>query len=52
MLKISLQLLGEIKNESLFVGQGKSKNCFSEYLIEYWISGAMVEKYSYGNLVC
>ena len=45
MLETLLQSKGEIKNESLFVGGRKSKNSFSEYLIEDWISNTKAEKY-------
>ena len=34
MLKPSLKAVGEIKNESLFLGGRKSKNCFLLSLIE------------------
>ena len=49
MLETSLQSVGEIKKESLFIGGRKSKNCFFGYLIEdfvrHLISSAIVEKY-------
>ena len=45
MLETSLQSVGEIINESLFVGGRKWKNCFFKYLIEDWMSSAVVVKY-------
>ena len=45
MLKPSLKAVGEIKNESLFLGGRKSKNCFLLSLIEDWISCGIVEKH-------
>ena len=44
-MKRQFTMIGEVKNEFLFLGDRKSKNCFFEYPIEDWISSAIVEKH-------
>ena len=44
-MKRQFTMVGEVKNEFLFLGDRKSKNCFFEYPIEDWISSAIVEKH-------
>ena len=44
MSETSMQSVGETKNESPFDGWRESKNFF-QYLVEEWISSAIVENY-------